>query len=123
MLNCSGMLVQDPTNRYDADAIFDHAKNSGSVVPTDRPSSSSRSFTGTARLLSGESVNVSAQPPESVTHTITLWRNGFTVNDGPLQRFDDPANASFLEVLSNLSFALLDFLESSYAARQLCFHE
>lgn len=36
-------------------------------------------------------------PPESVTHTITFWTNGFTIDDGPLRRFDDPENASFLE--------------------------
>ncbi|CAI0430634.1 unnamed protein product [Linum tenue] len=97
----SGMLVQDPTRRYDADSIFDQARNSGAVQrPEDssaRSSSASRSFTGTGRLLTGETVPTSAQPPESVNHTITLWRNGFTVNDGPLRRLNDPANADFLE--------------------------
>ncbi|KAJ9170040.1 hypothetical protein P3X46_018176 [Hevea brasiliensis] len=96
----SGMLVQDPTKRYDADAVFSQARHSGAV---ERPanyqqsSSSSRSFTGTGRLLSGETVPSAPQPPEVVNHTVTLWRNGFTVDDGPLRRFDDPANASFLE--------------------------
>ncbi|CAL1407167.1 unnamed protein product [Linum trigynum] len=97
----SGMLVQDPTKRYDADSIFDQARNSGAVQrPEDssaRSSSASRSFTGTGRLLTGDTVPTSAQPPESVNHTITLWRNGFTVNDGPLRRLNDPANAEFLE--------------------------
>lgn len=99
----SGMLVQDPTKRYNADAIFDQARNSGAVErPANylQPSSSSRSFTGTGRLLSGETVaSDPPQPPEVVNHTITLWRNGFTVDDGPLRSFDDPANASFLEVI------------------------
>ncbi|CAK7349025.1 unnamed protein product [Dovyalis caffra] len=97
----SGMVVQDPTKRYDVDAIFDQARNSRAVErPADylQPSSSSRSFPGTGRLLSGDTVVPSApQPPAAVNHTITLWRNGFTVDDGPLRRFDDPANASFLE--------------------------
>ncbi|PWA41177.1 serine/threonine protein phosphatase 2A 55 kDa regulatory subunit B prime gamma [Artemisia annua] len=31
-------------------------------------------------------------------HTITFWTNGFTVNDGPLRRLDDPQNAYFLEI-------------------------
>ncbi|CAI0550930.1 unnamed protein product [Linum tenue] len=97
----SGMLVQDPTKRYDADSIFDQARNSGAVQRPEgssaRSSSASRSFTGTGRLLTGDTVPTSAQPPESVNHTITLWRNGFTVNDGPLRRLNDPANADFLE--------------------------
>ncbi|KDP30794.1 hypothetical protein JCGZ_13737 [Jatropha curcas] len=95
----SGMLVQDPTKHYDADAVFNQARNLGVERPVDhlRSSSSSISFTGTGRLLSGETVPSAPQPPEPVHHTITLWRNGFTVDDGPLRRFDDPANASFLE--------------------------
>ncbi|KAK0580056.1 hypothetical protein LWI29_035741 [Acer saccharum] len=37
------------------------------------------------------------QQPEPVIHNIVFWSNGFTVNDGPLRRLDDPENASFLE--------------------------
>ena len=64
-----------------------------------RPSSS-RSFTGTGRLLSGEPVPAAAAPeqPQNVIHNIVFWRNGFTVIDGPLRRLDDPENAPFLEV-------------------------
>ncbi|KAJ6390228.1 hypothetical protein OIU77_024448 [Salix suchowensis] len=97
----SGMLVQDPSKRYDVDGIFDQARHSGAVErPADhhQPSSSSRSFPGTGRLLTGDTMVSSApQPPAAVNHAVTLWRNGFTVDNGPLRRFDDPANASFLE--------------------------
>ncbi|CAN0897052.1 Plant UBX domain-containing protein 5 [Linum grandiflorum] len=98
----SGMLVQDPSKNYDADAIFDHAKNSLAVQrPEDiaraTAAAASKSFTGTGRLLSGETVQSTPQPPAFVNHTITLWRNGFTVDDGPLRRLNDPANADFLE--------------------------
>lgn len=27
---------------------------------------------------------------------LRMWRNGFTVDDGPLRRYDDPANAEFM---------------------------
>ncbi|MED6151445.1 hypothetical protein PIB30_082624 [Stylosanthes scabra] len=57
----------------------------------------SRSFTGTARLLSGETLPSAPQPLESITHVITFWRNGFSVGDGPLRSFEDPQNAPFLE--------------------------
>ncbi|KAK4421369.1 Plant UBX domain-containing protein 4 [Sesamum alatum] len=97
----SGMLVQDPTKGNDVDAIFDQARQLGAVqgpLESLQPASSSRSFAGTGRLLSGETVPTAApQPPESVMHNIVFWRNGFTVNDGPLRRLDDPENAPFLE--------------------------
>ncbi|KAG9448629.1 hypothetical protein H6P81_008594 [Aristolochia fimbriata] len=101
----SGMLVQDPTkggdSGNDVDSIFDQARQLGAMEgPIDpiHPSSSSRSFSGTGRLLSGETVSAPRpQEPEVVIHSIVFWRNGFTVNDGPLRRLDDPENASFLE--------------------------
>ncbi|XWS47400.1 hypothetical protein CRYUN_Cryun14cG0149100 [Craigia yunnanensis] len=98
----SGMVVRDPSKQNDVESIFSQAKRAGAVEGSDdylRPSSSGTgSFTGTARLLSGETVAPAPPPPpEIVTHNITFWRNGFTVDDGPLRHLDDPANASFLE--------------------------
>lgn len=96
----SGMLVQDPTKGNDVDTLFDQARQAGGVEGHGdhfQPSSSSRSFSGTARLLSGETISSAPSHPETVTHTITFWTNGFTIDDGPLRRLDDPENASFLE--------------------------
>ncbi|KAL6990726.1 Plant UBX domain-containing protein 4 [Sarracenia purpurea var. burkii] len=96
----SGMLVQDPSKGNDVDAIFNQARQVGAVegpIENLHPSSSSRSFTGTGRLLSGETVDGTPQQPEAVIHNIVFWRNGFTVNDGPLRRMDDPENEPFLE--------------------------
>ncbi|AEE84564.2 putative protein [Arabidopsis thaliana] len=96
----SGMLVQDPTKEPkhdDVDEIFNQARQLGAVEgPLEHPSSS-RSFTGTGRLLSGESVPTALQQPEPVIHNIIFWSNGFTVDDGPLRKLDDPENASFLD--------------------------
>ncbi|KAK4369357.1 hypothetical protein RND71_013149 [Anisodus tanguticus] len=92
----SGMLVQDPTKANDGDAIFDQARQHAAVEGPPA-SSGSRSFTGTSRRLTDETVSAAPQPPESVTHIITFWTNGFTIDDGPLRRFDDPENAPFLE--------------------------
>ncbi|XP_043692052.1 plant UBX domain-containing protein 4-like [Telopea speciosissima] len=100
----SGMLVQDPSKGNDVDAIFSQARQLGAVegpLESHHPSSSSRSFTGTGRLLSGETVETAPQPPEAIVHNIVFWTNGFTVNDGPLRRFDDPENASFLKSIRN----------------------
>ncbi|KAH7660110.1 UBX domain-containing protein 1 [Dioscorea alata] len=97
----SGMLVQDPTKggNHDVNSIFDQARQMGATQgPFEQhPSSSSRSFTGTGRLLTGETVPSVPPPPENILHNIYFWTNGFSVNDGPLRRFDDPENAAFLE--------------------------
>lgn len=108
----SGMLVRGPPKANDVDAIFNQARQSGGVEAAAEhllPSSSSRSFAGTGRLLSGEVSSTPEQPetPQVVTHNITFWRNGFTVDDGPLRRLDDPANATFLAVCSHC-FCLFD---------------
>ncbi|XP_062184353.1 plant UBX domain-containing protein 4-like [Phragmites australis] len=102
----SGMLVQDPTRRNDVDSIFEQARQMGAVqgVPPfiDGQSSSSRSFTGTGRLLSGEPAPSAApQPPVEVLHNIHLWNNGFSVDDGPLRDYDNPENADFIESIKN----------------------
>lgn len=93
------MLVQDPSKDNSVDAIFDQGMQVGAVEGPALPPSSSSSFTGTGRLLSGETVEPAPQQPEIVVHNIVFWNNGFTVNDGPLRRLDDPENASFIEVL------------------------
>ncbi len=38
---------------------------------------------------------------QSFSHEITMYRSGFTVDDGPYRRLDDPANAPFLENLAS----------------------
>lgn len=96
----SGMLVQDPTKgNPDVDAIFEQARKMGAQQgPFEDPPSSSRSFTGTGRLLSGATIPSHSQlQPENIVHNIFFWTNGFSVDDGPLRTFDDPANAPFLE--------------------------
>lgn len=100
----SGMLVQDPSKGNDVDDIFDKARQLGAQQgPLENvlPSSSSRNFTGAGRLLSGETVPSAPQQPQAVVHNIVFWRDGFTVNDGPLRRLDDPENASFIESIKN----------------------
>ncbi|KAL2341329.1 hypothetical protein Fmac_009269 [Flemingia macrophylla] len=96
----SGMLVQDPSKGNDVDAIFNQARQLGAVErPLDQLQEPPRStsFAGTGRLLSGETTQSTNQQPEAVIHNIIFWGNGFTVNDGPLRRLDDPENAAFLE--------------------------
>uniref|UniRef100_A0A0A9CJL0 UBX domain-containing protein n=1 Tax=Arundo donax TaxID=35708 RepID=A0A0A9CJL0_ARUDO len=98
------MVVRDkPKRKNNADEVFKQAKRKGAKQGLfEAHRRSSRNFTGTGRLLSGETVQPGApQPPADTVHNIYFWSNGFTVNDGPLRSFDDPANASFLESIKN----------------------
>jgi len=100
------MVVRDRSKRKNnTDEVFKQAKRKGAKQgPYEaRRRSRSRNFTGTGRLLTGETIECDApQPPEEIVHNIYFWRNGFTVNDGPLRSFDDPANASFLKVKNSV---------------------
>ena len=108
---CSGMIVQDPTKKNSVDSIFEQARQMGAqqvpVPPLDgqSSSSSSRSFTGTGRMLSGDAQTAPSvpQPPQDVLHNIHFWNNGFTIDDGPLRGYDDPENADFIEVTLDFS--------------------
>ncbi|XP_040934535.1 plant UBX domain-containing protein 4-like [Gossypium hirsutum] len=97
-----GILVQDPSKNNEVDEIFNQARQLGAVerpIEQLNPSSSSTSFTGTGRLHSGENVSSVPQLPQTVIHNIVFWTDGFTVNDVPLRRLDDPENAHFLEMM------------------------
>ncbi|RKP08563.1 ubiquitin-related domain-containing protein [Thamnocephalis sphaerospora] len=37
----------------------------------------------------------------SVVRRLTFWRTGFTIDDGPLQSYDDPANKAFLMAINS----------------------
>jgi len=124
------MMVQDPTKRStgDIDAIFDLAQRFGAqegrAEPLQPSSSSNRgAFAGSSRTLNGERQQPelpaptvtpggpgTGVPAEPVFHTITFWRNGFTVDDGPLRRLDDPANEAFLYVSDWLLLFRTQFL-------------
>ncbi|KAH7289815.1 hypothetical protein KP509_30G019800 [Ceratopteris richardii] len=110
----SGMMVQDPQKGNRVDAIFEQARRMGaqqgpSQPPQTKPNNRS-AFTGMGRTLVGEQTEQQGlqaggveqrrtqpqQPPEPVIRNITFWRNGFTVDDGPLRRLEDHANAELL---------------------------
>ena len=47
-----------------------------------------------------ENVGAAGAGGDEVRRTITMYRNGFIVDDGPYRRLDDPANAEFLRSLA-----------------------
>lgn len=50
-----------------------------------------------------------AQPNQMIERTLHLWEDGFSVDDGPLYRYDDPRNARTLEMI-NRGSAPLDLM-------------
>ena len=84
-------------------AVSDAARPSG-----DEPRAPSSRFTGTARTLGGDDApsriiddpSVSApRRPALVERRLHFWQDGFSVDDGPLYRTDDPANAEILAMI------------------------
>lgn len=116
----SGLQVEDPNKDKDndrsiIDQIFQKAREQ-MQQPDDRPSASQNDqpspikFSGKGFKLGDgnepsqvvEDPNASAKKfrPSKVTREITFWKQGFTVGDGPLHRYDDPRNASVLQELN-----------------------
>mmetsp|Transcript_19930 Transcript_19930/g.37799 ORF Transcript_19930/g.37799 Transcript_19930/m.37799 type:complete len:249 (-) Transcript_19930:85-831(-) len=48
----------------------------------------------------GMAQNASADESGQVRRTITMYRDGFVVDDGPYRRLDDPANGDFLRAIA-----------------------
>ncbi|KAJ3093048.1 hypothetical protein HK100_006782, partial [Physocladia obscura] len=58
--------------------------------------SSSSSSTAPVQPLFSETEDI-----EPVTRRLTFWQNGFTIEDGPLMRFDDPQNQEALQLINS----------------------
>lgn len=74
----------------------------------DEPAAPRTRFTGSGYTLGGEGQESRVIPettprapqrPESVRRTLTFWRDGFSVEDGPLYRYDDPENRDILQAI------------------------
>ena len=69
-----------------------------------QPAAASTSFTGAGQSLSGATTEGAAKPPESPKeHTITFYKNGFTVDDTPLE-----AAIAFAQLKEDLELGTLE---------------
>ncbi|PFH61180.1 hypothetical protein XA68_18063 [Ophiocordyceps unilateralis] len=111
----SGLAVQDPKqeggSRQIINDILAKARANASRPDTASEAGPSRSsrFRGTGMTLGGEGVQsravpdplgpvrpTSSQPLERVLH---IWQDGFSIDDGELRRYDDPANRADLQMI------------------------
>ena len=86
----------------------------GAGRATDEASAESNSFRGSGYTLGGEDEESKkiddpneafrrsmAKEPPRVARVLKLWKSGFSVDDGQLYRYDDPANKEYLEAINN----------------------
>ncbi|KAI1812797.1 SEP domain-containing protein [Poronia punctata] len=117
----SGLAVQDPNQRADPKRIINdilakaksNARRPESSEESPAGPSSSSAFRGGGQTLGGEGSEsryipdptgaaqgrARPQAEEVQERTLHLWRDGFSVDDGELHRFDDPANAESLRMI------------------------
>ncbi|KAI1764610.1 SEP-domain-containing protein [Hypoxylon sp. FL1150] len=116
----SGLALQDPNQRADPrriinDLLAKAKKNAQRPEESPAEPSGSASFRGSGQTLGGEgtasriipdphaapasSSRPAAQGSEVQSRTLHLWRDGFSIDDGELRRFDDPENAEALQMI------------------------
>ncbi|KAF5347729.1 hypothetical protein D9756_010227 [Leucocoprinus leucothites] len=114
----SGISVQNPNRQRDSPfaagggdlvrELLRRAAEGGGAAPQEPQSSGGfRVFSGGGHTLGSDEVDSSYIPDpnapaeeEVVTRTITLWQDGFQIEDGDLMRFDDPNNAQIIADLN-----------------------
>jgi hypothetical protein len=68
------------------------------VDPNSIPGSGSR-FDQIAKSAAEAGAVNTSQGGDGVTTKVTMYRNGFVVDDGPLRDFNSPDNAQFLQAI------------------------
>ncbi|KAF4304493.1 UBX domain-containing protein [Botryosphaeria dothidea] len=123
----SGLAVQNPNSgpsaRDQINSILDRARRNAPRPGGDdeQPSARQSFFRGQGQTLGGDDEpsrvipdpTTGASAPrrlERVRRVMHLWRDGFSIDDGRLYRYDDPANAGLLEMI-NSGRAPLDILD------------
>jgi len=109
----SGLAVQDPSNRNDPRKVVNdiikkaraNAQKPGGESSSSAPPSR---FRGSGQTLGGDETPSQVipdphpqapDPGPTQTRVLHLWEDGFSIEDGPLRRFDDPQNAADLQMI------------------------
>jgi len=102
-------MIQDPNKRNNkkdiVNEMIEKAKKQAQNPHEPLPQGET-TFTGAGYRLDNNAVEpvkpiVNIDPPKQRNSTLTFWKNGFQVDDGPLRAYDDPANRQFLTDINN----------------------
>ncbi|THH12757.1 hypothetical protein EW146_g7394 [Bondarzewia mesenterica] len=111
----SGISIENPDRRRNVpggNVVRDLLRRAAEAGPPPEPeavSSTSRFFSGGGHTLGSDEVESSFVPdPSAPTQAVeeptirhlTFWLDGFSVEDGELRRYDDPANAQLLNEIN-----------------------
>jgi len=89
-------------NKFITD-MFKRAKESG--ASEERHREKEERFIGTGQKLGGDGVASQPVPGKAPRQQpkdlrLVMWKEGFTIDDEPLRRYDDPANKTFLDEIT-----------------------
>ncbi|KAI4468524.1 ubx domain containing protein [Holotrichia oblita] len=100
----SGQQVLGPSKKKKdiVSEMFKSVQEHGVEILDSATTSTARAFKGTGYKLGqtgndSETIPGRTDPPPPAEVTMKLWRDGFSVNDGPLRAYTDPANRDFLD--------------------------
>ncbi|KAJ4136463.1 protein phosphatase regulator [Fusarium equiseti] len=112
----SGLAVQDPSQqdagskKLISDILAKARANSARPeAENEAGPSEPRRFRGTGQTLGGDGVESRSipdplgpvRPSESQERVLHIWQDGFSIDDGDLRRFDDPANQADLALIKS----------------------
>lgn len=108
----SGLAVHDPTDlNHPKEVVRDilrNAKVNAAKSKSDNSNSVISRFRGSGQTVGGEDAPSrtvlnpepqASEPARAQTKILHLWEDGFSIEDGPLHRFDDPENAVNLQMI------------------------
>ncbi|GAM18783.1 hypothetical protein SAMD00019534_019580, partial [Acytostelium subglobosum LB1] len=111
----SGLMVESAPKQKKGDdnkmveKVFESAKKQGATPePEAAKPKPQPAFEGSGYVLGNtnaggakvESPKEKKDSEQQMEVKITFWQQGFTLDDGPLRRFDDPQNREFLEAIN-----------------------
>jgi len=112
----SGLNVQNPerpsTGNNTVRDILRKAAQAPRAPEESGPSSRRSAFSGSGHVLGSDDVESqfvpdpnaptpSSEEQETVIRHLTFWRDGFSIEDGPLMRYDNPENQRVLDAINS----------------------
>jgi len=105
----SGIQVQAPHQERPDDIIarvFEQAKQHGAIAKADEKPEEKEKFSGSGFVLGNTAqlsrpINAAPKPQGRRRVILTLYKDCFTVDDGPPRKLTDPANKPFLDDVNN----------------------